>query len=121
MELFFNGEVRELKAREEYEPKKAEGGDRGLLQISDTLANTREVFLNGSGVPKTHNCSGQEEPIHTQYAQCQKRQLFQQREGRPDQPDRGGWLESSNAGSNGRDSSRSDAVPTEYRHRKCLA
>jgi len=26
-----NGEVRELKAREEYEPKKAEGGDRGLL------------------------------------------------------------------------------------------
>jgi hypothetical protein len=65
-----NGEVRELKAREEHEPKKVEGGHRGLLQISDTLANTHEFVLNGSGVPKTHNCHSQEERIGTQYAQC---------------------------------------------------
>jgi len=71
-----NSGVCELKASEEHEPKKAEGGHRGLLQIFDTLANTHEVFLNGSGVPKTHNRSGQEEPIDSQYAQCQKRQFF---------------------------------------------
>jgi hypothetical protein len=54
-----NGEVCELKTREETEPKKVEGSHRGLLQISDTLANSHEVFLNGSGVTKTHNCHGQ--------------------------------------------------------------
>ena len=64
-----NGEVRELKAREEHEPKKVEGGHRGLLQISDTLANSHEVFLDGSGLPKTHNCHGQAERVDRQYAQ----------------------------------------------------
>jgi hypothetical protein len=74
-----NSGVGELKAPAEHEPKKAEGGRRGLLQISDTLANTREVFLDGNGAPKMHNLTGQEEPIDTHCAQCQKRQLFQQR------------------------------------------
>jgi hypothetical protein len=53
-----DGEIRELKAREEHKPKKVEGGYRGLLQISDTLANAHEVFLSGNDGPKTHNYRG---------------------------------------------------------------
>ena len=64
-----NGEVRELKAREEHEPKKVEGCHRGLLQISDAPANSHEVFLNRSGVPRTHNCHGEADRVERQYAQ----------------------------------------------------
>jgi hypothetical protein len=106
-----NGEVRELKACEEDKPKKVEGGHRCLLQLSNTLVNSHEVFSNGSGVPKTHNCRGQEERIRSQYAQCKKRQSFQPRQVMPDQPDRGGVACVKHDGSNGRDSSRLDGVP----------
>jgi hypothetical protein len=40
-----NGKVGELKSREKHKPEKVEGGYRGLLKISETLANTHEVFL----------------------------------------------------------------------------
>jgi hypothetical protein len=61
-------EVRKLETCEEDKPKEVKGGDRCLLQISDTLANAEEI-VSGSVVVKIHNSNGQEDRIDAHHAQ----------------------------------------------------